>query len=207
MVKFALAIGVASLCGFPLTAGFASRWLIYDSLFRQGEEFIVVLGALGTALIVPPLLGFITRWPDHRLQGREGWASVTLLWLLVAPLLILGLYPQRALVRWEAISESFPSWAAIVLPLLFGYLVFRFKERLLHRAGSFWERFSFPIPQGSRGTGILSYLDLEGLYGALEGVGAKICSGLRGVVMVVEWGSLGWLLLLAFIVALFLWRG
>jgi len=222
IVKVALGIGVASLCGLPLTAGFAARWLIYDSLLRQGEGLIVGLGALGSALMVAPLLGFITRWPDRRLQGRGGWTSVVALWLLILPLVILGLYPQIALVRPEAISDSFPSlaqlwgapsslpiWAAIVLPLLLGYLIFsqrdtfvRFQEGLLHRAGPFWERFSFPIPQG-----ILSYLDLEGLYGALEWVGAKICSGLRGVVMVVEGGSLGWLLLLAFIVALFLLRG
>ncbi|HAL62186.1 MAG TPA: hypothetical protein DCP08_07260 [Chloroflexi bacterium] len=234
VVKVALGMGVASLCGFPLTAGFAARWLIYDSLLQQGEGLIVGLGALSSALIVVPLLRFITRWSDHRLEGHGGWASMVMLWLLVLPLVILGLHPQIALVRPEAISESFPSlaqlwgapsslpiWTAIVLPLFLGYLIFshrdtfvRFQERLLQRAGPFWERFSFPIPQvpqgsrgRSRGTGILSYLDLEGLYGALEGVGAKICSGLRGVVMVVEGGSLAWLLLLAFIVALFLLRG
>ncbi len=222
VVKVALGIGVASLCGLPLTAGFAARWLIYDSLLRQGEGLMVGLGALGSALIVSPLLGFITRGPDRRRQGRGGWASVAPLWLLVLPLVILGLHPPVAgsLVRLGAISESFPSlaqlwgapsslpiWAAIVLPLFLGYLIFshptgiprdrdtfvRFEERLLHRAGPFWER--------------LSFLDLEGLYGALEGVGAKICSGLRGIVMVVEEGSLGWLLLLAFIVGLFLLRG
>jgi|GEM_PF-2072575 len=234
VVKVALGIGVASLSGLPLTAGFAARWLIYDSLLRQGEGLIVGLGALSSALIVAPLLGFITRWPDRRTQSRGGWASVVTLWLLAVPLVILGLHPQIALVRPDLISESFPSlaqllsapsslpiWAAIVLPLLMGYLAFsqrdtfvRFEERLLHRVGPLWERLSFPIPQvpqgsrgRSRGTGILSYLDLEGFYGALEGVGAKICSGLRGVVMVVEGGSLGWLLLLAFIVALFLLRG
>jgi len=81
----------------------------------------------------------------------------------------------------------------MVLPLLSGYLTFHFEERLLSRAGPFWER--------------LSFLDLEGLYGALEKIGAKICSGLRAVVMVVEGGSLGWLLLLAFMVALFLLEG
>jgi len=216
MVKVALGIGVASLSGLPLTAGFAARWLIYNSLLRQGEGLIVGLGALSSALIIAPLLGFITRWPDRRRQGRGGWASVVILWLLATPLVILGIYPQIALVRPEALSESFPSlaqlwgtpsslpiWAAIVLPLFLGYLIFsqrdtfvRFQERLLHRAGPFWERFS-----------ILSYLDLEGFYGVLERVGAKICSGLRGVVMVVEGGSLGWLLLLAFIVGLFLLRG
>lgn len=224
VVRVALGIGAASLCGLPLTAGFAARWLIYDSLLRQGEGLIVGLGALSSALIVVPLLRFITRWPDRRMQGRGGWASVVNLWLLAFPLVILGLYPPGAgtLVRPEALSGSFPSlaqlwgapsslpiWAAIVLPLLLGYLAFsqrdtfvRFEERLLPRVGPFWERFSFPIPQvpKGRGTGILSYLDLEG-------VGAKICSGLRGVVMVVEGGSLGWLLLLAFMVALFLLRG
>ncbi len=216
VVKVALGIGVASLSGLPLTAGFAARWLIYDSLLQQGEGLIVGLGALSSALIIAPLLGFITRWPDRRRQGRGGWASLVILWLLASPLVILGLYPQIAMVRPEAISESFPSlaqlwgvpsslpiWAAIVLPLFLGYLIFsqrdtfvRFQERLLHRAGPFWERFS-----------ILSYLDLEGLYGVLERVGAKICSGSRGVVMAVEGGSLGWLLLLAFIVGLFLLRG
>ncbi len=232
VVKVALGIGVASFCGLPLTAGFAARWLIYDSLLQQGEGVIVGLGALSSALIVAPLLGLITRGPDHRLQGREGWASVAALWLLVFPLVILGLYPPGVgtLMGAEAISGSLPAlaqffgapfassiWAAILLPLLLGYLAFshrdtfvRFQERLLRRAGPFWEWFSLPIPQvpkGSRGTGILSCLDLEGLYEALEGVGAKICSGLRRVVMVVEGGSLGWLLLLAFIVGLFLLKG
>ncbi|MFQ5885956.1 MAG: hypothetical protein ACE5II_01835, partial [Anaerolineae bacterium] len=201
-VKVAVGIGVASLSGFPLTAGFAARWMIYDSLLLQGEGLIVGLGALSSALIVAPLLRFITRWPELRMKRRGGWASVATLWLLVFPLVILGLYPQIALVRPETIPRSFPSlaqlwsatgslpiWAAVVLPLLLGYLAFsqrdtfvRFEERWLHRAGPFWERFSFP-------TGILSYLDLEGLYGVLEGGGAKICSGLRGVVMVVEGGS------------------
>ena len=240
IVRVGLGIGVASLCGLPLTTGFAVRWLIYDSLLRQGKGLIVGLGALSSALIVVPLLGFISRGPARHMEGRGGWASVVTLWLLVFPLVILGLYPQIALVRPEAISELFPSlpqlwgapfslpiWVAIVLPLPLGYLAFsqrdtfvRFQERWLRRAGAFWERFSFPIPQvpqGSRGrsrptgipregTGILSYLDLEGLYGALEGVGGKICSGLRGVVTVVEGGSLGWLLLWALIVALFLLR-
>lgn len=208
MVKVALSIGIASLCGLPLTAGFAARWLIYDSLVRQGEGLIVGLGALSSALIVAPLLRFITRGPDCGMEGRGGWASVAPLWLLAAPLVILGLYPPVAttLVRSEALTESFPSlaqlwgspfslpiWAAMVLPLLLGYLIFHFEERLLSRAGPFWER--------------LSFLDLEGLYGALEKIGAKICSGLRAVVMVVEGGSLGWLLLLAFMVALFLLEG
>lgn len=217
MVKVALGIGVASLCGLPLTAGFACRWLIYDSLLQEGEGVIVGLGALGSALIVGPLLGLVTHSSERHVEGRGGWASLASLWLLAVPLVILGLYPLRALVRLEAVSGPFPSlaqlwgaafslpiWAAIVLPLLLGYLLFRFQERLLHRAGPFWERFSFPIPQGSRGTGILSYLDLEWLYGALEGVGGKISAGLTEVVMAVEGGALGWLLLLGFIAAFFL---
>ncbi len=233
VVRVGLGVGIASLCGLPLTAGFAARWLVYDSLLRQGEGLMVGLGALGSALIVAPLLEFITRWPDRHMKRRKGWAPVATLWLLAFPLVIMGLYPPAAgtLLGPEAIiTETFPSlaqllrapsslpmWAAIVLPLLLGYLIFsqrdtfvRLEERLARRAGPLWERLSFPIPQvpqGSRGTGILSCLDLEGLYGVLEEVGAKICSGLRGAVMVIEGGSLGWLLLLALVVALFLLRG
>lgn len=206
IVKVALGIGVASLSGLPFTSGFAMRWLVYDSLLREGQGVIVALGALGSALIIPPLLEFITGAPDRPVKGEKGWGSVALLCLLVLPLVILGFYPQIALARSEAISEPFPSlaqlwnlpsslpiWAAILLPLLFGYLTFRFQGRLLSRVWPFWER--------------LAFLDLEGCYGALERVGAKICSGLRGVVMVVEGGSSGWLLLLALVVALILWKG
>ena len=95
----AVAVGALSLAGFPLTAGFTSRWLTVQSLPTETQRWMVVLAVVSAAACLGCL-----RW----LAATAGKSSSEaydnehpLLWgiilLLVAANIFLAFYPQTSL--------------------------------------------------------------------------------------------------------------
>jgi len=92
-------VGLASLAGIPLTAGFTARWGLATIALAQGLGPIVMISIVSNVLIVAPLLRrarFLWEQPknDNRIPS---WASHIVLWgLVVLAILIvaLGLFPH-----------------------------------------------------------------------------------------------------------------
>ncbi len=211
LAKIPLGVAVASLVGFPLTAGFAARWLIYGSLLEEGQGFMVALGTLSGAAMLAPLLDLLTGKPESSLPKSKEVVLVVALWLLATPLVALGLYPPLGqavagvgdlpgsfplLGELLATESSLPSllWTATVAPLVMGWLLFRWKGWVSLRMEALW--------------GGVSFLEPERFYLLLEEGRARFGGGL-GRLLEAMGGehSLGWLLLFAILAGLFLLGG
>lgn len=185
-------IALATWTGVPLTLGFAARILHYGQLLYQGQKGVLLLAVLLTLLTMPPFLrlaiGFVSRKASPIPPSPPRLSMWP--WLLSAPLLVLGVYPPLVLnlartpIPWESIILLIPSWVAIILPLVGGYLVWRRKPL-------------FKPPS-------LGFLDGEGFYRFLGWVDERAGRALRALASLGEGrGALGWYLLFALI--FFLW--
>ena len=199
-------LAILSLLGLPLTPGFTTRWLLYQSALNRGQEGYVALGAIATFLTFLPLLRFLhSGGREEKGEGElSNWMALV---LLAIPLLLLGFHPSLIISSPEE-AASLPSFlnllslsshkisilASISFPIFGGYL--------LHRLGPvFSENLASLL-------GILCQIaDLRWLYGLLEKAFLRARAVLRTVGMIlVEERSLGWTLLWGLVVILFLMK-
>lgn len=103
-LSVALAIFLISLAGFPLTAGFMGKLLVFKAAWGAGLHALVVIGVLASAASVyyyfrPIVAMFFGSAPEGREPARltvPGPTSVALM-LCQVLVLILGVLPDRAL--------------------------------------------------------------------------------------------------------------
>lgn len=151
---------IAALVGTPLTLAFVGRWVLYLSLWESGLAPLVVLTLVANSLLLAPLLKMsLERTPQ---PNKEGELPVLLLGgitILGIPLVILGLHPpllgsilspQGALSTLPALpdlisltepSRSVALLGGILASLSLGYLMYRWGELIVSRAGIFMETF------------------------------------------------------------------
>lgn len=138
-------VAVAAVVGLPLTVGLFVRLPLYRVLLANRQAGWLALLLLAEGAMVAILLRV---WdglnPDTFTWQREGGRLPWSLWgataLLVVPLLILGLHPSLAArLAGDPSSEGFlalptldqlaqagiGSWAALLLPLVMGYGIYR----------------------------------------------------------------------------------
>ncbi len=200
-------LAVISLIGLPLTAGFVGRWFFYggDLLFVNLLAEVVFCAALLKAWLHPPEEAPVIEGIVPQITHLAGAG------LLALPLLLLGLHPPLlllaaawpagygSLVSWpELWSSTGPArWAALLLPLLGGYLLYRFRPGpiVFRDPEIFWRA-------------VERVFRLEWLYHLL----GRIVLGLGRVVRAVAWviegeHYLGWAILLAIVALFFLLSG
>jgi hypothetical protein len=205
-------LAIASLMGLPFTMGFVGRVAFYRSLFALGRPYLWGLSMVADVVLFAALF----RIGSDLSQFSTLHSSFSILhssfslWVphlvgvlvLAAPLVLLGIHPPLASLLaadmdLPAVAEligraDIALWAALLLPLVGGYVLHRGQRATLERSAAFWK-------------GLGALLSLDWLYRWLWTVGGGIGAVLRGLAQVTEGrGYLGWTLLLAFIAFLLL---
>ena len=147
-------VAVATLVGTPLTIGFVSRWLLYQSLWETGLGPLILLSLSANSFLLAPLLKmFLEHAPQASEQGRISPLLLGGMSALAIPLVILGLHPPLMghLVRAQGAPSTLPSLpellystepsfslaviAAILLSFSLGYLMYRKGKIIVARTG------------------------------------------------------------------------
>lgn len=201
-------LAIASLMGLPFTMGFMGRIALHRSLSALGQPHLWALSIMADTFLVAALFRIganLVQFSIPNSQFFPWWvphlAGVT---ILAAPLVLLGVHPPLA--NFLAAGMDLPAvagligragialWAALLLPLMGGYLLHRVRKATLDRAAAFRK-------------GLNTLLGLDWLYHWLWEGGRVIGAVLRGLARITEGeGYLGWTLLLAFIAFLLLSR-
>ena len=112
----AMAIGGASLAGLPLTAGFATRFVLYRALAAENVlgAVLMVVASIGPAwAFVRCLLAAIVSAPTSG-ERREPVMPAMLSLALSLSLLLLGIFPH--LLNWLPGDWLAPLWPAVGIP-------------------------------------------------------------------------------------------
>ncbi len=204
-------VAVATLVGTPLTIGFVSRWLLYQSLWETGLGPLIFLSLLASSFLLAPLLKmFLERAPQTGEQGRGSPLLLAGMNGLAIPLVILGLHPPLIgrLVSLQGTPTTLPAlpdllystgpslWlpmiAGILLPLALGYLMYRWGKIIVARGGVSLQTFQMVA-------------EMEWLYRAIGWTIQRVAAILEHLGgFLEERRSLGWILLFAVLVALLL---
>jgi len=198
-------LAIASLMGLPFTMGFVGRAALYRSLFALGQPYLWDLSIVADAVLFAALFRMGADLAQFSIPNSQFplWIShLAGLIILAVPLVLLGVHPPLA--SFLAADVDLPAaaewigradialWAALLLPLVGGYLLHRGQKAILERSAAFWK-------------GLGALLGLDWLYNWLWKAGWGIGAVLRGLGLVTEGeGYLGWTLLLAFIAFLLL---
>ncbi len=115
----AVSVGVLSLAGFPLTAGFAGRWALYRLLApgNIGLALALLLASASVGLASARTMVALFRGGGQRAEGaegllanfsiQEGQVAVVMLAIGVLGLLLVGLFPQWILPAVSKAAEAF----------------------------------------------------------------------------------------------------
>jgi formate hydrogenlyase subunit 3/multisubunit Na+/H+ antiporter MnhD subunit len=111
-------IGIIGLAGLPPMNGFVSKWLIYQSLIREGHPLLfiaAVIGTLGTILSVYKLIHnmFLGQLRVEHEGVREAPWSMTVPMLLLSAVVFATGYLPGLVLHWIA-----PVQQALGLPVL-----------------------------------------------------------------------------------------
>jgi formate hydrogenlyase subunit 3/multisubunit Na+/H+ antiporter MnhD subunit len=115
LVSAGLLVGLLSLAGFPLTGGFASRWLIYRLVYQENHLYAIALALSGGAAALGCWRGLLALLgPDaHPELEREPvpllryLPTVAVMLILTLLCLALGLFPQLFLPPILKFVEGF----------------------------------------------------------------------------------------------------
>jgi formate hydrogenlyase subunit 3/multisubunit Na+/H+ antiporter MnhD subunit len=203
--------GVAALVGTPLTIGFVSRWLLYQSLWETGLGLVILLSLAANSFLLAPLLKmFLEHTPQASERGRVSPLLLAGMSALSIPLVILGLHPPLIgrLVRLQStlptlpplpdlIYSAGPSFSLVMiagtlLSLSLGYLMYRKGKIIVARAGISLQTLQM-------------IAELDWLYRALGWTVQRVALMLEQAGgFFEERRSLGWILLFALLAALLL---
>ncbi len=202
---------VAALVGTPLTIGFVSRWLLYQSLWETGLGPLILLSLVANSFLLAPLLKmFLERAPQASEQGAVSPLLLAGMSVLAIPLAILGLHPPLIgrLVRLQSALPALPPFphliyctgppfsfvgiAGVLLSLSLGYLMYRKGRIIVVRAGISLQTLQM-------------IAEMAWLYRAVNWAVQRLASILEQLGgFFEERRSLGWILLSALLVALLL---
>jgi len=200
-------IAFLSLIGLPLTAGFASRWVSLQGIIEQGDIGLALILSLSGALLAAPLIkrAHVIRSRaavEVADMGRAEWLSfgstasmsVVILGLRVMPLLLRYVRGGNLGVPASAASSPFALvLLGFVVPIVGGLILERLDLHLFECA--------------RRGISMVTaIMDLDWVYALLQLFTRNIMLPLRYVMHIVEEQVyLGWILLWALVILLWLW--
>lgn len=92
-------IGALSLAGVPLSAGFTSKWIIYEAAMEQGQVFLAILSLVGSALTMAYFIKFMhsaffgvpSKESEHVKEAP--WTMLVPMGVLTAVLVLFGIMP------------------------------------------------------------------------------------------------------------------
>ena len=204
-------VAFASLAATPLTLGFVSRQLLYQSLLESGLAPLILLSLLANSLVAAPFLKVGLEQPSEQAGGDKTPAlllgSLTalavplVLWGIHPPSLGLLMGPQSSLAAWPVLRDLVYSagtpWPAMLflgnlLSLAAGYLLYRNGETIVARAGISLETLQ-------------TVAQMEWLFRAVDWTGQRAAAVLEQVAGFFEdTRSPGWILVFATLVTLLL---
>jgi proton-translocating NADH-quinone oxidoreductase chain N len=101
ITSLAFVIAVLSFSGFPPFAGFMAKYMVFTAAIEAGMGWLAVIGVLNsvlqTAYLVRVIHYMFSKKLNKRVKGEEPRNLLIPVYILVAFILILGIYPSLAL--------------------------------------------------------------------------------------------------------------
>ena len=198
--------GIFALAGPPLTPAFLGRVGVYVSLWETGQELLLLLAGLTTALVLTPLwnLGSDLKGAENRNPTRIEYTGLVVIMLAFAALALAPTFIAHALapgmgdaaehavdrvIRTNDTLGVAIGFAMLILPVVASYLL-RMPARHYHpRAGALLLRAA-------------RLIDLEWLEHTVTGFGYRIGALARGASTIAEENPTVWILLAGLWVAI-----
>jgi proton-translocating NADH-quinone oxidoreductase chain N len=112
-VSLALLIAALSFAGVPPLGGFTAKFLVFTSAIESGMVWLAVVGVsisvLQTAYLFRLINGMYGKKPKDERRIKEPRLLLIPIFILVAAIIILGLYPQIVLNLIEPATRNLPS--------------------------------------------------------------------------------------------------
>jgi proton-translocating NADH-quinone oxidoreductase chain N len=112
-VSLALLIAALSFAGVPPLGGFTAKFLVFTSAIESGMTWLAVIGVLVSVLQTAYLFRLINsmygKKPKDERRIKEPRFLLIPIFILVAAIIILGLYPQIVLNLIEPATRNLPS--------------------------------------------------------------------------------------------------
>ncbi len=110
LTSLALIVAVLSFSGIPTFAGFMAKYLVFTAAIEAGMGWLAVAGVLNTVLQTAYLIRLIhymfARRARRRVEGEEPRSLMVPIYMLVAAIIILGVYPAIALAMINPAAEQ-----------------------------------------------------------------------------------------------------
>jgi NADH-quinone oxidoreductase subunit N len=109
VVTMGLAIGGLALAGFPLTAGFPTRWAVYRAMSGEETIWIFLLLVSSAGIIIGLLRGVNAMLGSEPRQdvARQPLLGSLLVVLLAGVVILLGVFPQLFLEPVSRAAQAF----------------------------------------------------------------------------------------------------
>ena len=200
-------IASLSLIGLPLTTGFVSRWsVLQDAVGRGNVGLTLTLSLSGALLVVPLMKRAYLVWTraigNTADMGSAEWISFSATALLSMAILGLRVIPLALQHARGGGPESFANATpSPLLMILLGFIVPIVGGAILARSGPRLPEIAQRVMSATA-----TVADMDWAYAALQLLARGITAPLRYVAHLVEEGIyLGWVLLWALVILLWLW--
>ncbi|MDH5375343.1 MAG: NADH-quinone oxidoreductase subunit N [Candidatus Bathyarchaeota archaeon] len=110
--SLALLLGVFSFAGVPPLAGFIAKYLVFTSAIEANLSWLAVIGVLTSIIQAAYLLRLINymyaKTPQEETKIKEPKKLLVPIFILVAAIIILGVYPTIVLNLIEPVIQQLP---------------------------------------------------------------------------------------------------
>jgi proton-translocating NADH-quinone oxidoreductase chain N len=112
LVSLALVIACLSFAGVPPFGGFMAKYLVFTAAIKANLSWLAIIGVLTSVLQTAYLLRLVNymyaKKPKDDAKINEPKKLLVPVFILVAAVLLLGLYPQIVLNLIEPVLQQFP---------------------------------------------------------------------------------------------------
>ncbi|MGB8779166.1 MAG: NADH-quinone oxidoreductase subunit N [Candidatus Bathyarchaeia archaeon] len=111
--SLALVLSVFSFAGVPPLAGFIAKYLVFTAAIEANLGWLAVIGVLASVVQTAYLLRLVNRMyartpQENAIRIKEPRRLLVPIFILVAAIIILGIYPTIVLNLIQPVSQQFP---------------------------------------------------------------------------------------------------
>jgi len=112
LTSLALLLGAFSFAGVPPLAGFIAKYMVFTAAIEANLSWLAVIGVLTSVIQAAYLLRLVNymyaKTPQEETKIRESKKMLIPIFILVASIIVLGIYPTTILNLIEPVIQQFP---------------------------------------------------------------------------------------------------